>query len=1794
MSSIDRRVVEMVFDNKAFQDGVQDTLASLEALSKGLELDGATTGLTDIQAAGENLDLSAIAGGVDHIARSFTALGAIGFTVLQNLTTSVMQYADRVSGLVLDPLVAGGKRRAQNIEQAKFQFRGLGVDVVKAMEDSLYAVQGTAYGLDEAAKAASQLSASQITLGDDMRAALRGISGVAAMTNSTYEATAQIFTRVAGQGRLMGNDLNSLASRGLNAAATLAEAFGKTEAQIREMVTEGKISFDMFSTAVNDAFGENATKANETYAGSLANMRAALARIGAGFFTPFLMQQRDLFNELTPAIDKVGAALKPVIEMMLGVTGDRNKGIVDFINGLPLDRLPELITPILGIITNLRAGLMGVIDTIKTAFTQIFPAESFDDIIAMISTIEDFTESIKMGAVGSENLRRTFAGVFALFSIGWTVIKEAATFLLELFGIVTEGSGAILEFTGNVGDFLVALDQAVKNGTGVTKFFDGLRDALVGPIRFVKSLGAALLSLFAFDPPTPGELTASFEPLGRLGQILIDIWDRVLDSWSRIREIFAPITDFLRTLFGSAVDAIMESLEDLDFDKILDIINTGLFASLLAVFKSFSDNLGTGMGSAIHRLTTPIARLTWALNTMQTTLRALTLLQIAAAVGVLSASIIALSKVDGPGLAKAMGAMSVMMGQLVATAQGLSMVGGVTGLTGMGAGLILIAIALRILTSSVKELSELETEGLAKGLIGVTVLLAALVLVVSEMEDKTEGMIKAGVGLMLIAVAIKILVSAVSDFSDLSWEEIGKGLTGVAGLLTALMLFTKFADTDGAGVSQGAGLLLLAVGIRILVDAVSEFSKMSWEEIGKGLATITAILAAFAIFSRAVDPAGLVRTGVALVLVGAAMKILASALNDFAGMSYEDIGKGLGVLAGALGIIALALNAMPASTLISAASLVVVAGALLIISKALDAFAGMTPEEIALGLGVLAGALGIIALAVNAMSGALLGAAAIVVVAGAIALLVPSLLLLGSMSWEQIAKGLGTLALAFTIFGVAGLVLTPVVPTLLALAGAIALAGLGIFAFAVGLGAIAAAGAGATAALVGIILALVSLIPDIAIALGNAFVVMIKIIGEAAPELYAAGTKIFMGLLKALEVLGPELIDTFLGVLLKLLESLRDIFPDILSAFYDLLIGVLEVITEKAPEVITAFANLVITVLEGLTEHAPAFVTAAYDLLVAFLGGVADNLDKAITAGTDILIALIEGIADNSVRIVEVAFAAILTFIEGVTDAIEKYAPELRAAGAKLAVAIGDGMTGGLVTKGADVVRAGVDLAGNLLSSVGGFLGVSSPSKEFMKIGAWSAEGLALGLVGGKEQIAAAWKTTADLLADAVNSSAKTIDKLTNEMDRLADAQERDIRAIYKAERALMNTRGKKDQADKVEDLNYKLRDLNESYNENLIAMRENDAATTEARLEYIKSKSALTELNVGLADEHTELLKLGTAYDNYVGRLDDANGKLEDAIRIRDAYQSSIANSFDDLPGLDQDSDLDGYINQLGYANENLKKFSETLMKLRAKGLSDELYAEFLSKGPDILPFLEELRAGGERSIWIVNKLTADLNDASDILGETVSVELYQAGVDAAQGLVDGLTSKQVAVEAAMSAMAKSIIKVLELQLQIQSPSRVMKKLGAFTAQGFADGLSGSQSVVDKAVKGLGNSTVDAMKKSIVDIQKMIDMDGDITPVITPIIDLSEIRKGAKLVSSEFGGVSVASSYSGASMAYSGYQENRSANDLVGTAAVASGNNVVNFTQNNQSPKALSSAEIYRQTKNQLSKTKGALTNDT
>ena len=412
MSNIDERIVEMKFENHLFEKNVHTSIGTLEKLKAALKFDGADKSLDNVQKSVNAMDFSKMADGIDALNKRFSTMGIAGMTVIQDLTRAAEGMLKKVYDNTLGLIKSKGWSRATNLDQAKFLIEGLGHTWEEVSDSIDYAVDHTAYGMDEAAKVAAQFLASGIAAGEQMNYSLRAISGVAAMTNSTYEEVGHIFTTVAGQGRLMGDQLNQLAIKGLNVAADLAKAFNVTEEELRDMVSKGKVSFEMFAKTMDDLYGEHAKKANETFEGSMANMKAALGRIGQKIFAPIRKEAVPVFNALREGIDTVKESLdnSGVFDRFAHFLETLSKfsvGVIGKIFGIAgngwLTSLGTGIGDIIGVLDNGIAKFGGFFEEVSTAVDKT--AKKVESAVLTVSKVDELAHRVIAGEFGNEQAR---------------------------------------------------------------------------------------------------------------------------------------------------------------------------------------------------------------------------------------------------------------------------------------------------------------------------------------------------------------------------------------------------------------------------------------------------------------------------------------------------------------------------------------------------------------------------------------------------------------------------------------------------------------------------------------------------------------------------------------------------------------------------------------------------------------------------------------------------------------------------------------------------------------------------------------------------------------------------------------------------------------------------------------------------------------------------------------------------------------------------------------------------------------------------------------------------------------------------------------------------------------------------------------------------------------------------------------------------------------------------------------------------------------------------------------------
>lgn len=884
-------------------------------------------------------------------------------------------------------------------------------------------------------------------------------------------------------------------------------------------------------------------------------------------------------------------------------------------------------------IWNAAKGLMSVIAPIKEAFRDIFPPMTSEQLYAFTEALRNLTERMKLSETTSENLKRTFKGLFAVLDI----IKQAVTAVFNAVGSLLGGVGdlgaGILGVTGTFGDWLVKLDEFIKQGD----VFNKVLGTIVSVIKTVATAIRDFVKVVAEKIAFPGfelfhsllerlhtrmsqigdaaggmksSVSSAFEAMGntlancQFMQLLQAIWDAV-------KAIAGGIADAM----GKVGSSLIDSIGNADFSGVIDLLNGISFGAIavgitkfVGAIKEQLDSIGSIKESFIGILDS----VRGCFEAYQSQLQAGTLLKIASAIAILVASLVTLSLIDSAKLSAALGAITVLFADLMASMAVFNKISGqASGVIRSTTAMLAISTSVLILASALKKLGDLDAKQLATGLTSVVGLTATMIVAAKSLSKGGPTIIKGASQMVIFAAAIKVLASACEDLSALDWEELAKGLVGVGVLLAEVSLFMNTAKFSGQSVTTATGIVILSGAIKILASACEDFAQMNWGEIGRGLTSIGIVLAEIVAFTRLTGNAQhVIATSAALIGIGAAMKILAAAVKDFSAMNWSELAVGLVGMAGALTAVTIAVNFMPKNMIAIGTGLIAVSTALLIMASALENMGGMEWNEIAKGLVALGGSLGIMAVGLRAMTGTLSGSAAMLVAASALAILTPVLSILGAMSWTAIVKGLVSLAGAFTVIGVAGAVLTPLVPTILGLSGAMALigvavlglgagllaAGTGLSAIAVGFTALAAAGtAGATAvvaSLTVIITGIADLIPAIVAKIGEAIVEFCKVIANSAGEIGNAVKE----------------------VVLTLVDVLVECVPAIADGALKLIAGVLEALVQYTPQIVDSLFQFLIGVLEGIARNLPGLIQAAIDVLMAFFAGIVDALKGIDTA----------------------------------------------------------------------------------------------------------------------------------------------------------------------------------------------------------------------------------------------------------------------------------------------------------------------------------------------------------------------------------------------------------------------------------------------------------------------------------------------------------------------------------------------------------------------------------------------------
>lgn len=1343
MSSIDKRILEMEFINDDFERDANKSMSTLDKLVDKLKLKDGLSGLSDLGNKSKDLNFEHAEKSAGLLQTKLSALGVIGVTALANITNSAVNAGKRMTNaLTIEPIKMGFSEYETKIGAIQTILTNTASkgtklkDVTKALNELNSYADKTIYNFSEMTKNIGTFTAAGVDL-DTAVSSIKGIANLAAGSGSTPQQAATAMYQLSqaiAAGRVSLQDWNSVVNAGMGGELLQKELKATAKGMgivvdeskpFRESLQDGWLTADVLTKTLNKfskdkSLVEAATKV-KTFSGLLDTMKES---VQSGWAVSWEHIIGD-FDQAPELLTNIANAFNDLIQP----STDARNNMLEFWN--EAGGRDDVIAGFTNIFQSLGKGLKAA----SEGFREMVPAMTGEKLVDLSKKFKDLTEKFKMSDQMFNNIKSVFKALGSVvqvagkaFQLFGTILKPITSNLDNIFNVIANGIG------------------------GFAKLISKINDAIL-KMKLFESIGKFISQLFS--------------NFGKIGQFVGELFDNIKSGVGSLNmgDTFKPVIDAFGRVadgFKNIITNLGSMIGDLDINNLLKVINTLLIGKGMKNLKDFVDSIGesaesvTDLGGSISSM---IGSVTDTFEALQNRLNAGTLMKIAGAISILSLALVVLSSIDEAGMDNAI--VGIMT---IATTLTLSLLSLLKVINGKNLGSLFflsgavkgIAFAMVLLASAMKIMSTISWDGIAKGLISITTLTVALTASMKILSgNKTSlGLPMAFIG---IATSILILSKAVEQLAKIDSDGIAGGLLAVGLLMTELTVFMKVMQGVKMSPSSIVGIITISGALNLMALAVKQLSAINPNELTSGLSGLAVILAEIAVFTRLVgNGSGLIQTSVGVTIIAGAMMILTESIKALGSLNPETLTKGLIGLGGALVAVGLGTKVIPKDLIGKSIGLNILAIAMINISKVLDDMGGNDWGTIARGLVAIGGSLLVLAGGLRLMSGTLMGSAALTVAAGALALLTVQFKTLSGLNLSQIGMGLLAMAGIFAVLGGAGLLLSPLIPAILGLAGAmLALSG----SAAIMAGSLVLTGVGLT------------IIAGAGLMVVEGLRQLTGVLPKFVESIFNSVKQIGPGLAESIKSIGDSMGQIVLG----LVEAFKNIvlyIPEIVKVGVDIVIGLVTGIMSQADRLAEAAVKLITALTEGITKHLVPLSEAAIELIVTFVNVIASNLSKVIQAGIDLALSLVEGIADGLMNnkdrataaieklitaVIEVGASIILGgagafllsggklmqgLIDGIKDAkskakqsvkdvVEKakegasnLGDKLKEAGKQLIA----GFSGGIKGAAKSAIKAVTGVVNGAINRAKALLGIHSPSRVFMGIGDYTVQGFSKGI----------------------------------------------------------------------------------------------------------------------------------------------------------------------------------------------------------------------------------------------------------------------------------------------------------------------------------------------------------------------------------------------------------------------------------------------------------------------------------
>ena len=770
---------------------------------------------------------------------------------------------------------------------------------------------------------------------------------------------------------------------------------------------------------------------------------------------------------------------------------------------------------------------------------------------------------------------------------------------------------------------------------------------------------------------------------------------------------------------------------------------------------------------------------------------------------------------------------------------------------------------------------------------------------------------------------------------------------------------------------------------------------------------------------------------------------------------------------------------MSKKTLRSATSLVIIGAALEIFADVCSKFGQMQWPDLGKAGAAIAGILAICAgfELLSGMSGNILASsAALVIMATALNLMVPVLQSLGSMSVDEIVKGIVSIAATMAIIGVAGYALEPVAPVILAISGAVALlgvaclaAGAGVMAFATAFSILSTAGAVGAAAFV------------------EALSVTITGILELIPSMVGVIAEAIEGICNAIILSAPAIGQAFKALLLEAINICVECIPALADGIFKIIVGVLETVKTYSPKIVTLLFDIFKSIAESAVEalgniSAESFITGIA-AITAFM--LALNAMTALAAGAMVGV-LAFGAVVAELSLVIAALGA-LSQIPGLEWLISEGGDFLQIIGTAIGQFIGgiaggflDGTTSALpemasnlsmfMTNLSPFIEGAKNIDGSVLSNI-----QTLTNTILALTGAGLLESITSWLTG--ESSFAQFGTQLKVFGEAIKGYGDTVSGIdTSGIEASVAAG----KALSELAKTLPNSGGLAGMLAGNNDIG--------DFGTQIISFG-------NAIKNYGDIVSGINtggiEASVNAGKMLAELVNDTSGVDslqNYGDSLKSFGENL--MIFVNDISGADFSGLYNSLSSLNTafasagTQGINDFVNSLISASGNISQAVSSIVESAASALRSRM-GEFQSSGANLGNSLATGIVSSSATVMsaINNMASAGINSANNQVGG-----YRAAGYNMALGLASGISSGSSSAIAAAVSLAKSSLAAAKEALGIHSPSRAFMAIGRYIGEGLANGIRDNAYRAVDETEASAAKVKSVAKKSFDDVEKWVE----------------------------------------------------------------------------------------------------------